>query len=207
MRININELKAQVANGDLKQALSSLVTELGETEFENETILLQTRLNRAEQEQRLGVSNPDDTRREMHQITLAVLDLLSRVEDGFFTQDVIFEPLRFFESPKEATPKNERQYADTFESAKTRYVRWELNLKYPKVAAAVKFRLKWRILKGDELHTANLHTDFSLEQGWTNSWHTDGWGSENLGNWSAGTYTVELFYKDKKVAKGSFKIV
>ena len=47
---------------------------------------------------------------------------------------------------------------------------------------------------------------YSIEADWGGFFASGSWGWNNVGNWPAGTYRVELYIGGQQVASGSFKI-
>jgi hypothetical protein len=45
-----------------------------------------------------------------------------------------------------------------------------------------------------------------VEPGWGSSWHTAGSGYAEPGHWIPGTYRVDLYCKNRRVAGGTFQI-
>jgi hypothetical protein len=119
--------------------------------------------------------------------------------------DATVTSLSFYETPAETTPKDQRQYRTHF-SRSARYIDWELNLAYPKMASLTPFTIHqvWRRPNG-ELEV-NQDIILSIQPGWTKSWHNWGWGTAKGGYWQPGTYRVDMYVDNRKIASGSFDI-
>lgn len=207
MRIELEKIRDQVVKGEIGKALDLLGQGMQNSKFDIEIALLQARYNKMNNEVNRNVINEDTAQLEFSKITLAILELLHKIRDDFFTSDMIYDPLLLFETPREMfVPKQTREYATVFEKVKARHIAWELNMKYPKILANFNFSVNWIILKDGNPITSKLYRDFSLEKDWTNSWHSDSYGFEDPGNWETGNYTIEVYIDEKMVARGSFKI-
>jgi len=115
--------------------------------------------------------------------------------------------LRFFEkAPSDQVAADDREYADRFKATDTRGVFWEVNINHPRqgrrrnlTIRSVCYGPRGKVFGEGELETY-------VEGNWGTSKHIYGWGFEKSDKWRDGTYKVELFVSDKKIAGGSFKI-
>lgn len=114
--------------------------------------------------------------------------------------------VHFFESGYGSLPVNERAYKTDFPKFQTRYINWEVKLKYPAPGQRIDFNIDavWRRSDGIIYTQETLRT--YMEPNWDNSLHSSGWGNRNPGTWAAGPYVVELYVEGKKIANRSFRI-
>ena len=119
---------------------------------------------------------------------------------------VEFDYLRFYEKGRETIPYNERTYRSRFESAKTRYVAWELHLRHPKAGQSVELNVKGVFYQpnGQEFGQTNIRTNIGPD--WEGSWHTAGWGWSEPGYWRRGIYKVEFFVEETFIGADFFEI-
>lgn len=116
-------------------------------------------------------------------------------------------PLQFFSSEREVPPKGNRTYISRFSGKETSNINWELNLVFPRRDSRVDFAIQeiWMKPDGSIDHQSSLASD--VETGWANSYHYDGWGRQGGGYWQQlGTYHVNLYVDNRKIASGSFDI-
>ena len=126
---------------------------------------------------------------------------------GFAALDATVENLRFFEGGSSAPPNNQRRFVTSFNSSHTKFIYWQLSLKYPKTAAKVDFKIRAVCYKpdGSVLFTQNMSA--YAKTGWTSSWHAMGWGNKKAGKaWLPGRYKVVLTVDGKQLAKGYFNV-
>ena len=85
---------------------------------------------------------------------------------------------------------------------------WELNLRYPPRSARTTFSIRevWIKPDGSVDHESNNVSGYA-DAGWTNSYHSAGWGNTNGGHWQRGSYRVDLFVDNRKVVTGQFEII
>jgi serine/threonine protein kinase len=114
--------------------------------------------------------------------------------------------LRFFEGGYNMPPRDERQYDTRFSSATARYINYELSLEFPAPGRQVDFQVEAVYYGPDGTELARFTADYHLEADWTTSWHAKGWGWDNPGQWSPGTYRVELYVDGQVAASGTFEI-
>ena len=114
--------------------------------------------------------------------------------------------LRFFESPGDAPPYNQRTYQDRVARGTARYIYWELNLKHPKPTRRVDFAINAVWHGPDNAVLAEQTYPTHLNADWTTSYHNMNWGWPEAGHWQIGHYTVDLYIEDVRVASGSFEV-
>jgi hypothetical protein len=120
----------------------------------------------------------------------------------------VAQPLRFFPSESEVPPKDRRTYPSQFSRARVWYINWELNLVFPAKSDRVSFTIHEVWTKPDG--SIDHESDFAayVERGWSNSHHSAGWGRVGGGGWPGlGTYRVDLFMENRKIASGNFEVV
>jgi formylglycine-generating enzyme required for sulfatase activity len=114
--------------------------------------------------------------------------------------------LRFFESGKETIALKFRSYQTRFRSSRTRYLNWELELSYPAVTALgrIPFVALW--YKPDGSVLIRQSDVFHPQPGWTHSFHSLTWGSEEGGAFAVGQYRVDILVEGQIVARGTFEV-
>jgi len=114
--------------------------------------------------------------------------------------------LNFYETGEKQIPKQQREYRNRFTKSRSRYIRWELSLTHPAPGRRMDFSIDavWHRSDGSVINRQTSPT--WVEADGKNSWHTQGWGWKEPGNWEAGNYRVELFVEGEKVTSGSFEI-
>lgn len=114
--------------------------------------------------------------------------------------------LRFFESGKDVIPQDQRIYRDYFDQATTRYVCWELNLRFLHPGQRYDFIIHAIYYRSDGYIFAEQDLDAYVLPAWTDSYHAIGRGWENAGEWEKDTYTVVLYIDNTEIARASFTI-
>jgi hypothetical protein len=119
------------------------------------------------------------------------------------------DSVRFFESGPTRPPVNERVYRTRFKRSSLRYINWELVLTHPKVDYRVNFEIQaaWYGPTGNLLHR-QPHRWF-VPPGQGTSQLAEGWGCPDppCNIWETGTYRVDFYQGERKVAHGSFEII
>ncbi len=128
------------------------------------------------------------------------------VRDGF---NPYFElsAIKLFESSSEEAAKDERKYFSTFNAMSTRYVWIEingLNITRRKNDLPLEFILNFRTDSGYLKGTIpKLYFVKPSEDEFT---VTVGWGSDIVGTWARGKYTIEVIFMDHLIALATFII-
>jgi hypothetical protein len=114
--------------------------------------------------------------------------------------------LRFYEGGYDKIPLGQRTYEERFSKSESRYIKWELKLKFPPPGRRIDFDIDavWYRPDGSVL-TPQIKKAY-VESGWEGSFHTIGRGWRTPGNWEPGKYRVELFVDGQKIAEGFFEI-
>jgi hypothetical protein len=118
--------------------------------------------------------------------------------------------LRFYESGPEDPPPEEIVYAQRFASDATRYINWELDIDYPAPGRRIDFEITeiWYQDNGTSsweeiFRDVDIH---NVEADWKGSYHWEGYGFDNPGNWAIGLYRVDLYVAGKQIASEQFEI-
>ena len=115
--------------------------------------------------------------------------------------------LAFFETGYEALPIDARVYARRFDRATARSIGWQLHLRRPPGLGRMDFTIEHSVHRGDGRLLTRSDRNSHVGEGWTDSWHSGGFGWGDPGFWEPGTYRVELAIEGETVARGSFEIV
>jgi TolB-like protein len=112
--------------------------------------------------------------------------------------------LRFFESGSDVPAYGQRVFASVFDTRDTRFINWELTLRFDQVSALLTVPVEVRFLRWDgSLHTTQ-RMQSRIEAGWDWSACWQGWGATTPNNWQPGTYTVEAFVASRRVTSATF---
>ena len=115
--------------------------------------------------------------------------------------------LRFYEGGYGKVPYKQRDYGSEFPKSSTRYVWWELGFEYPKGSPRTDFEVLAIYYKADgSIFGQHNKRNFYIDPAHTSVVYAHGRGWSEPGNWAVGTYRVDLFIKDQKVASDSFSI-
>lgn len=113
--------------------------------------------------------------------------------------------LKLFESGKIVTPLNQRKYGTVFDRSSTRYISYEISLSYPAPGSRKFFILEDVWYKGDSI--LNRFTmERYVDDTWTSSTHTSGYGKDSYGTLDAGRYRLEIRHNAKVIASKNFEI-
>ncbi|MCY3647088.1 MAG: hypothetical protein OXH07_08955 [Chloroflexi bacterium] len=115
--------------------------------------------------------------------------------------------LDFFEAPLGLPPLHERVFRTTFDRAVTRYITWQLRLVHPPPAARIDFSIDTTIYRSDGSVAASFASTSYIDEGWTSSYRSSGWGSATGGSWQPGTYRAELAVGGEPIARAGFEVV
>jgi len=115
--------------------------------------------------------------------------------------------VQFFEGPHELTlEKSQRVYRYSFDRFTSRTVYWELDLTFPPPGRRIDFQVDavWSKSDGSEMNRQSIPAYVTPD--WGASWHTLGYGWAEPGHWLPGTYRVDFYFKDTRIASGTFQI-
>lgn len=114
--------------------------------------------------------------------------------------------IRFFESGDTTVARGGRVYLDSFPQSTARYVNWELSVSHQPAPKYKKFYVVAVFYRSDGIEYARETLPTNLEKGWTDSYHTWGWGWNTPGYWPKDQYKVELSVDNQPLVSGNFVI-
>jgi len=127
----------------------------------------------------------------------------------FETQNAKVDFVKFFELGKgNVPPEAQRNYANTFSQPAARYIGWEIEILMSPRPADLEYTMEavWSKSDGSVLLRQSIPT--KVNKDWTGvNQANGGFGSENPGTWQPGTYKVDFFVNQNKIASGTFEIV
>jgi predicted amidophosphoribosyltransferase len=112
--------------------------------------------------------------------------------------------LKFYETGSES-PK-QKTYSTRFSSSSTRYINYDLYLKYPVPGRRIEFETSAIYYNADGTVLGRKARQASVDASWNESDHYDGWGSNTAGSWKIGFYRVDIFVAGKRIASKWFEI-
>ncbi len=118
-----------------------------------------------------------------------------------------FESLQFFESGYDVPEVSELNYTTRFPKSKTRYIYFMVNVKnllWNKESQIPMIIGRYYNPDGSFLADVDALVDIPADWEYADVWQ--GWGWDEPGNWSDGTYRVEILFGNKKVAEKQFFI-
>lgn len=114
--------------------------------------------------------------------------------------------VRFYESGDENIPEAERKYSNKFPVSTTRYINWEIKLKYPEQGHHTDIFVRAVHYNPDGSYDGEYTIPYCIEEDWKQSTHTGGWGYAEPGLWDSGEYKLELYIGGEKVVEEYFEI-
>ena len=194
---------------DLEEALTLIADNVGNTEHEEQAVLLSQRFHRAKKEQDKGTMGDDDFDTEMNKLTLSITNLLRTLKSEFVSQEMVFnQKVHFCASEFDKVPEyKDRIYGETFASDTTSAVCWELRSTFPATKFPISVGVKWRFSRPDNGFSAEYSSDLKITEGWTSYWFSRTWGYKEPKKWIKGTYAIEITINDEITLKSSFTIV
>jgi hypothetical protein len=116
--------------------------------------------------------------------------------------------VKFFEKARgEVPPKAQRIYANVFSAATARYISWEIDIALDSRPADFEFQLEVVWYGPAGFSTRQTVDPSQVKKDWIGitvaSW---GVGSNNTNAWKPGTYRVDFFVNQKKIASNTFEI-
>jgi hypothetical protein len=116
-------------------------------------------------------------------------------------------PVQFYESPHDAAvEKSQRVYGYSFDRFTTRSIYWELDLAFPPPGQRIDFSVEAFWYKSDGSEMTRQTIAAFVNPDWGTSWHTLGFGFVEPGHWIPGTYRVDLYFQNRRIASGAFQI-
>jgi hypothetical protein len=115
--------------------------------------------------------------------------------------------VQFYEGPHDLDlDQSQRVYRYSFDRFTTRSIYWELDLQYPPPGRRIDFQVDafWHKPDGSEM-TRQTISAYVLAD-WGSTWHSLGFGWVEPGHWTPGTYRVDLYFKNSRIASGTFQI-
>lgn len=116
------------------------------------------------------------------------------------------ESVLFYECSRDLPPLKDRVYKSSFNASQARFIAWELRLQHPLPAGDHNFRITAKFYDQNGRMIHEQYIDTYIKPTWPNSNHSSGYGGDNPGFFSPGTYRVELFINNAKVAANSFQV-
>lgn len=115
--------------------------------------------------------------------------------------------VQFFEGPHDLTLEpSKRTYRYSFDRSAARSIFWELDLNFPPPGRRIDFQVDAFWYKSDGTEMARQTISAYVDKDWGSSWHTLGYGWAEPGHWIPGTYRVDFYFKNMRVASGTFQI-
>jgi hypothetical protein len=115
--------------------------------------------------------------------------------------------VQFYEGPHDlALDQSQRVYRYSFDRFTARSIYWELDLQYPPPGRRIDFQVDAFWYKSDGSEMTRQTISAHLMPTWGSSWHTLGYGYVEPGHWTPGTYRVDFYFKNTRVASGTFQI-
>ena len=209
MRVNVDLVKEKLMSYELQEALTLIADNVGNTEHEEQAVLLSQRFHRAKKEQDKGTMSDDEFDTEMNKITLSMTNLLRTLKSEFISQEMVFNPkIHFCASEFDKVPEyKDRVYGENFENDTTSAVCWELRSTFPSTKFPISVGVKWRFSRPDSGFSAEYSGDLNIPEGWTSYWFSRTWGYKEPKKWAKGTYALEITINDEATLKSSFTIV
>ena len=115
--------------------------------------------------------------------------------------------VQFYEGlPDPVLEQSKRIYQFSFDRFSARSVFWELDLSFPPPGRRIDFQVEavWYKPDGSEMTRQTLPAH--VDPDWGSSWHTLGYGWVEGGHWIPGTYRVDFYSGNQRVATGTFQI-
>ncbi len=115
--------------------------------------------------------------------------------------------VQFYDGPHDLTlDKSQRVYRYSFDRFTARSIYWELDLQYLPPGQRIDFQIHAFWYRSDGSEMARQTIPAHVDADWRSSWHTLGYGYVESGHWTPGTYRVDFYFKNTRVASGTFQI-
>lgn len=115
--------------------------------------------------------------------------------------------LRFFEGPAEHAEVAQRSYQDVFRQEMTRYLKTEIKLAYDPPGRVIRFPFACVLAREGAQIVTTLAINATVQPAWSESYHTQGWGTAEGGSWEPGRYRVECRYGQRLVGRNWFTVL
>jgi hypothetical protein len=114
--------------------------------------------------------------------------------------------IRFFESPQQLLPLDQRRYGNRFARSNTRCIAWELNTQLQPPGRRMEYVVAalWKDAAGRTVCCQAITA--YVEPHWNQFWNAYLLGWPKPGNWAPGNYFVDLIIGGSKIAAGQFHI-
>lgn len=112
--------------------------------------------------------------------------------------------LKFYETGNGDT--SQRRYSTRFAGSSTRYINYELDLKYAAPGRRIEFETRAIYYNADGTVLGERTRQARVDADWNESNHYDGWGSNTPGTWKTGFYRVDIFVAGKRIASKWFEV-
>jgi len=121
-------------------------------------------------------------------------------------ENIIQTELYIFESG-EATPPNDiRIYSILFNQDQTRYINFNFRMIFNPADTQKDFTLKAVYIHPDNSVLWETEEEFILNEGDIKTSFTSGYGFDEPGNWSFGTYIIRIYFEDYFLTESYFKV-
>jgi hypothetical protein len=118
-----------------------------------------------------------------------------------------FKSVKFFEGGAQDVPESQRVYGASFPLSKTRYIYYSVyakNLLHRNRSQKPVVRGRYYYPDGSLMGEAKINVEIPQDWAETDLWNA--WGWDTPGNWSLGTYRVEILFGNTKVGEAKFTI-
>jgi len=118
------------------------------------------------------------------------------------------ESVRFFETGADLTPMKDRVYLTRFKGSSIRHIGWELALTHPKFPSRADFEIRtvWFGPGGNVFHRHTSLWHVPAGQGRSIAASSFGCPDRPCNLWKPGSYRVDFYNGETKVAHASFEI-
>lgn len=106
---------------------------------------------------------------------------------------LIITNLRFYNGDTNALSESEHQFETRFSQNIAKYIYFQLDMINPWKYTTYRYDLVARYFYPDDSLMTEIKNSINTNPEWHNFFHSDGWGWEEAGNWTPGTYRVEVF--------------
>jgi hypothetical protein len=118
------------------------------------------------------------------------------------------QKIRCFESGSKPPDKPQRQYRSQFNANDTRFVWCEVEVENLQCGQGDHSHpIQWKFYDPKGAVLATVDANFSIKSIWDRAWHQSGYGWNDAGHWTPGTYRVEVLIDGKKVGERTFTVV